>query len=132
MHDKDPISVIDDVPGGATEQYRHTFERAGHITAARLRNYVGHEFDLRYTAWVEPVDGSAPVDLFTPLGKEWISGNNDVYEVDVRREVDVGDELVVEVENADPDRLYHASVVVEVDYEHSLFERVSGFLGGSP
>lgn len=131
MHDKDPISVIDDVAGGQREEYRHEFERDGHLVHARLRNYVGHEFDVRYYARVEPVDGSAPVNVFRHLGREYITGNNDVYELDFRREVATGDELVVEVENADPDRLYHASAVFEVDYEHGLFERISALLGGT-
>lgn len=112
---KKPISVIDDVPPSTTEEYTHVFQQAGTVEHIRFRNYVGHEFDLRYRAYLDKKDGQR-IDLIRSLGQAFVSGNNDVYELDVREAFDKDDELVVTAENADAERTYHASAVVEVDY----------------
>lgn len=115
MDSKDPISVIDDIPGGTTEKYRKTFDRPGTIESLRLRNYVGHEFDLRYRPYLLTADGSR-INLIKSLGREFVAGNNDIFEVDVRTSFQQDDELVIEVENNDPNRIYHANAIVSVDY----------------
>lgn len=126
-----PISLTDDVPGGETVEKRHEFEDDATLEQIWARNYIGHEFDLRYKFRLER-QGGRTESLIDHLGKRFLTGDDDIHDPSIRVEVDRGDTLVIQAENDDPDHLYHANARVHVDHEHGLIGvlRNLPFVGG--
>lgn len=128
MEKRAVVSLFDDVPGGGSVEQRHTIPQDGTIERVRLRNYIGHEFDLRYKVLVESKDGRER-SVFTHLGKRFITGDDDPHDLDVREEVEQGEHLIIRAENDDPDHLYHANAKVSLDYEKGIMGLISGLRG---
>ena len=129
MQPKQPISVIDDVPGGTTETYRHTFDDDAEIEGGRVRFYPSQELDLRVEIEHIPENGDGtPVSLIEHLGKEFLAGDDDVIPLDVRREVAKGDELVIRVENNETEWTYDAQIQLNIDREGGIIARLRNAL----
>lgn len=128
MQPKQPISVIDDVPGDESETYRHTFDGDAVIEGGRVRFYPSQELDLRVEIEHIPDSDGTPVSVIEHLGREYLAGDDDVIPLDLRREVEQGDELVITVENNEPEWTYDAHIQLNIDREGSVLSRLASLL----
>lgn len=125
MDQRTPIQLFDDVPGGETAHESHKFDHDGTIERLWARNYIGHEFDLRYRFEVESKDGRTR-SLINHLSKSFITGDDDEHEYNLREPVEAGETVHIYAENTEPEYLYHANTYLSVDYENGG----GSFLGG--
>lgn len=138
------MTVVDDsLPADSRERFVKEFSRPGVITGLTARTYVGEEFYLRYKfELIRPETGQAPVNLSGGLtsesgnyGEDYLAGNGDVYEGDLRQPFESGEKLRITVENAtgrngvDPYD-YPIAAEVEVDYDGGLVDRLNALIGG--
>lgn len=127
MEKREVVSLYDDVPALDTSSdsddnivvEKYEMPTDGTIEKAWLRNYIGHDFDLRYDIKIKTKEGRER-SLFGHLGKEFITGDDDVHEFDLREELEAGDEIILTAENTETQYLYHANVRVSIDYEKGL------------
>jgi len=126
MERKEPISLFEQVPALDPEaddeqnmiEKRRELPQDGTIENIWLRNYVGHGFDLRYDVVVNHEGNER--SLVTHLGKEFITGDDDTRDIDLREEVREGDEIIIRAWNEETEHVYHANASVSVDYEAGL------------
>lgn len=114
--ESEPITVIDEIATSTTEEYRYKFPSDATLTQINVSTYVGHEFDLQYTFEVAREGEGQTYNLLRPLGKDFIAGNGEEFELPIRVEVERDDELIVTVENEDSSNLYHSNARIGVDY----------------
>lgn len=97
---------------------RREFPQDGTVEQVWLRNYLGHDFDLRYQ--VKILHNGNERSVFTHLDRKFITGDDDERTFDLREEVQEGDELIIRAWNEEPEFRYHANATVSVDYEAGL------------
>jgi hypothetical protein len=141
MERREPITLFDDVPAldPESDEDNHVvvetrqFPQDGTIERVWARNYIGHDFDLRYRFRIKNREGRKR-NLFRHLGEEFITGDDDERNFDLREPVEAGETLIIEAENDQSDYLYHANCEVVVDYEGgvvgALRAAIDDFLGG--
>lgn len=128
MEPKRNISLFDDVPTETTVSESYEFPTDATIESLWARNYIGHDFDLRYRAYVEDNRGRNR-SLVEHLGKEFLAGDDDEHDLELREEVKAGETLHLEAENVETEYLYHANMRVAVDYEGGLLGTIAAGLG---
>lgn len=116
MENRTPIQLFDDVPGGESVSVEHEFQEPATVERVWARNYINQGFDLRYKFLIERDSGRVE-SLFEHLGKEFLAGDDDRHDHDLREGVEAGDTLKIIANNNEPDHLYHANTHVTVDYE---------------
>ncbi|WP_115863374.1 hypothetical protein [Halorussus litoreus] len=139
MERKAYLSLFEDVPAldpDAEDDEQNVVEASmemeqdGTIEQIWARNYIGHDFDLRYQFLVKH-DGNER-SLIDHLGKEFLTGDDDTHDPDLREEVQEGDEIIIRVENTETEYLYHANAAVSVDYEAGLMGFIETVLDALP
>lgn len=121
MQKKEPITVIDEIPAASSTDdptvkiYERELKTSGTITGIDASTYVGHEFDLQYSYYLDK-KGDHLINLLDPLGKDFLAGNGENFPLDVRHDFEAGDTLVIRIENEATDHLYHANTRVSMDY----------------
>lgn len=116
MDNRTPIQLFDDVPGGDSVSVEHDFQEPATVERIWARNYVGHEFDLQYQFLIERNTGRTD-SLIDHLGKQFLAGDDDRHDHDLREPVEAGDTLKIVATNEEPQYLYHANAHVTVEYE---------------
>jgi hypothetical protein len=129
MEPKKVITLFDDVPGGESVRSEYEIPEDGVLESGWFRNYRGHEFDLRYSVYVRDQQGRRRSPL-VQLGKEYLTGDDDIHDLDLRWPVSDGDTLVIEADNNEPEYLYHANARVSIDYEGGLIGAVRNLIPG--
>lgn len=115
MEKREPITFFKTVNPGETVHESRELPDDGTIEDIWLRNYVGHDFDLRYTVEVESRNGRRR-NVFEYLGKDFITGEDDKHTFDVREEVEAGETIHIKAENNTDQYVYHANGKISVDY----------------
>lgn len=115
MRTKTPITAVGTVSPSSTESHTHTFNTDATLEGLWCSTYTGHEFDVQYTFELTREATGRTENLLEPLGKEFISGNGENHDMDIRHKVSQGDELTVHIENEDPDYTYHYQARIEWD-----------------
>lgn len=128
MEKRKTISLFDDVAGNSDVTERYEFPESGTIEGAWIRNYPGHGFDVHYEIEIED-RGGRKRSLFNHLGKEFIAGDADTHQFNLREEFEAGETLIISAENNEGSYSYHASARVEADYEGGVMG-ILGKLGG--
>ena len=141
MPSKEPITVVNpsvspgttDVQEGDDTYYTFDFTTDGYITGISASTYVGQQLDLQYRFYLYKEEQNSKINLIQPLDKEFIAGNGETFDFDIRRAFENGDELHVAIENdsvtgGDVNREYHANARVFVDYDPSIIDRIRGLL----
>ncbi|WP_158055968.1 hypothetical protein [Halorussus halophilus] len=126
MERQEIVNLFEDVPAYDPEsdddahivEETREIKQDGTIENVWLRNYIGHDFDLRYQVLIKHDKDER--SLFHHLGKEFITGEDDTRNIELREEVQKGDELIVRAENVETDYLYHANASVTIDYQRGL------------
>lgn len=131
----DPITFIDDVPADTVKEKSHEFRRSGKLTRLEANTYVNQEFALRYTFRIRR-ESNTSTNLVEPLGKAYLAGNGEKFDVPLRVDFERGDELVIKVENTtgregNPAYLYHANALVQADYDGGPAGLLSELFGGA-
>jgi hypothetical protein len=125
---KEPITVVGEVPPNDSIEKTYEFRQTGEITEVWVSTYVGQEFDLQYRFEMKDLNGNWR-NLLNPLEKEFLAGNGELINPEVRREFQAGNELRITVENEESEFTYHSNCMVGIDYERSG-NMISEILGG--
>jgi hypothetical protein len=100
----------------ADNQYDFEVTQAGRVQDFRVRIYPGPELDLKIRLKLIRLDGTEDSIVRPVGGKEYIDGDDDIFEFSVRYGVKPGDVVRVEVENDDATNAYDFAVDFDVDY----------------
>mgnify|MGYP000748229633 CR=1 FL=1 len=138
MQGKEPISLFEDVPAlnpGSDDEKNIVEERReipedGTIEHIWARNYIGHDFDLRYDFAVRHNGNER--SLLNHQGKEFLTGDDDEHDIPLREEVQEGDEIIIRAWNEETEYLYHANARVSIDYEAGLMGFIEDSLDELP
>lgn len=126
---KETVTVIDDVPGGESETYEFNFPARGVITGINVATHVGQQYDLQYRFLLDREGTEDMVNLLEPVGKAFLGGNGEEYDLAVRHDVDKGDTLRVELDNEESEWSYTANARIPVDYhDHATSASIFGGL----
>lgn len=127
MQDERPISFQGTTAANSESEQTHEFEEDGVITGAFVGTQVGQEFALQNHA--EIIKNGSQVSLWDALDKDFLAGNGRDYDLPLRIEFTEGDTLRLKSENVNGDGYeYHHNMLIRIDYETSLFERITGAL----
>ncbi len=128
MENEKPISLIGVTsPNDQTEQI-HEFDHDGVITGALVGTEVGQEYELRNYA--ELIQNGSKTNLWDALDKEWLAGNGRDFDPNLRVEFSEGDKLRLRADNIS-EYPYHHCIMIHVDRETNLFERVTNAIRGA-
>lgn len=122
---REPLTVVgEEVVSGNSETFSKQVDTPAVLKGLRIHCYRGQQFDLQYHVKVEKADGERTVNVIDDLaGRNWVGGNGDVYEFDLRRRLESGDRLIVEVENTDSNGYdYTTSLTTQMDWEPGRFD----------
>lgn len=117
------------VAPGETAELTEEVSRDATVERVTVRIYLGAELDLRVRPFVTESDSRRPLVVYQ--GKQYIDGDNDVYEFTLSEPVAGGERIGVEVENKDETNSYDFSMTATVDHGGGLNRAVSAFLGGN-
>jgi hypothetical protein len=126
---KRTINFQEDVSGYSTVTSRFSVPKKGVITGLNPHFYEGQEFDLQLEVYVVKSDSERWVNVIpTPsdASGEWIGGNDTHPSLNVRQEVEAGDEILVRWTNT-VSYDYTGDVQVTVDYD-GLWESLTEVL----
>lgn len=127
MEDEKPFSLIGETPANDQTEKTHEFKHDGVITGALVGTEVGQEYGLQNYA--EIIRDGSRTNLWDPLDKEFLAGNGRDYERDLRLEFSEGDVLVLRAVN-ESDHPYHHAMMIDVDLETNLLDRIASALRG--
>lgn len=127
MEKKEPITVVGTTGADSTTEKSKEFTRSGVLTGLFCSTYVGHEFDLRYHFYLREAE-SRRQNLLEPLDQAYLAGNGENHDVEIRREFEKGDKLIIEVVNNDSSLTLHHQARVDVDYDPSLLSALRGLI----
>lgn len=130
---KEGVTLGDRVPAGATEQ-RMEFEVLADATVEQfsVRIYQGAQLDLQLEVFIERKINESRTrrdDIVEMVGKEYIDGDDDVYEWDVSQPIEEEDKLVILATNNDGSNAYDYRANFDVDYEGGVSRGLSRLLG---
>ncbi len=124
MEDEKPITLIGNTQSNDTTEETHTFKRDGVITGALVGTEVGQEYGLQNYATL--VRSGSNTNLWESLDKAFLAGNGRDYDLPLRFPFEEGDKLVLKAENENANgHEYHHSIVIRVDYETGVFDRLA-------
>jgi len=133
---KDSLRLAGRAGPGASDELRHSLEVDATIEEVTVRIYRGAELDLQVTPSVafdanEGRDSLVPLITFVDGGKQFVDGEGDRWEFPVSVPVTEGDEIVVDVDNTDPDNGYDYAVdaVIERAAGASRLDQIVGVIG---
>lgn len=127
MNDEKPFSLIGTTGANSETEVVYEFDHDGIITGALVGTEMGQEYALRNYA--EVIRDGSPQNLWEALDKKWLAGNGRDYDPRLRFEFSRGDKLRLRAENVG-DYPYHHCMLIDVDYETNLLEKVAGALRG--
>jgi hypothetical protein len=121
----------DTISPNTSERYVHEFGQSAFITDVRINTYVAQQHDLHYKVYVYDEETESNNQLARyPGNNDYLAGENDTIELSVRKHVDAQQQLVIEIENVDPEFEYTASIDVSIDYDDTLIEQITSKFGG--
>lgn len=123
------VRFAETVAPGETEELTEEVTRDATVERVTVRIYLGAELDLRVRPFVTESDSRRPLIVYQ--GKEYIDGDDDVYEFALSEPVAGGESIGVEVENRSGQWPYDFSMSATVDYENGLGRAVSALFGGT-
>lgn len=114
---KNGVSFGATVPAASDERLVHELTTDATVEGVSVRIYRGAENTLRLTLTHVPASGS-PSDLVETVdgGKDYVDGDDDLYQWDTSVPVEDGDELVVEANNTDGTNAHNFRVNMDLDY----------------
>jgi len=117
---KDSLRLAGRAGPGASDELRHSLEVDATIEKITVRIYRGAELDLEVKPSVaydadEGRASNVPLITFVDGGKQYVDGDGDRWEFPVSVPVTEGDEIVVKVNNTDPDNGYDYAVDVVLE-----------------
>ncbi len=127
MEDEKPFSLIGETPANDQTEKTYEFEHPGVITGALVGTEVGQEYGLKNYA--EIIRDGSQTNLWNALDKEFLAGNGRDYDRDLRLEFSEGDVLVLRAENT-ADHPYHHCIMIDVDLETNLLDKIASALRG--
>ncbi len=131
MEESPVINFSTSVPPGSSESITHIFDDSGYITHFHARAYPGEEMALERQVYLhrDGIDGGNAVPVIrSPEGSnEYLSGDSQTWDFDMRREFDKHDALEVKYVNTG-DFEYNASTVITVDHDTNFLEQLGGLL----
>lgn len=112
-----PFRLAASVAPASTVKVEQPIPRDGTVERVRVRVYAGAELALRITPYVVNEKGQRR-DLIVFAGKDYIDGDDDTFEFQVREPVYLanGDKLVVSATNTSATYTYDFAVDIEVDF----------------
>lgn len=127
---RDGITLSDHVIAGATDQEVSISVDAGAtIERVAARIYDGPQLDLELRPMIKTNDNQ-----YRPLleygGKQYIDGDDDVYEWAVAQSIEAGEEIVVKATNQDGSNAYDYRMNFDLEYEGGVGRAISSILGG--
>ena len=122
LQDERPITFIGNTQAQDQDEQVHEFQRDGVITGALVGTEVGQEYALQQYATL--IRNGTETNLWQHLDKSFLAGNGRDYDLPLRFEFTRGDELILRAENENTDHEYHHAIIIRVDYETSLFDRL--------
>lgn len=130
MNDETQITLQGTTNSDAQTERVYKFESPGVIKGALVGTEIGQEYALQNYAFL--VRDGTKTNLWTSLDKKFLAANGRDYNLDMRYEFDKGDELILRAENHNQDgHQYHHSMLIDVDYETSITERIKDALRGT-
>jgi len=133
---KDSLRLAGRVGPGGDDELRHSVQVSATIEEVTVRIYRGAELDVQVTPAVaydadEDRASNIPLITFVDGGKQFVDGDGDRWDFPVSVPVTEGDEIVVEVENQDPDNGYDyaVDVVLEKAAGSTRLDQIVGVLG---
>lgn len=131
MEDKPVINFGTTIQPGEKKSITHKFDSSGYLTHLHARAYPGEDrsVERRVFLWRGGRDNGNPIPVMrSPEGAdEFLSGQDETWKFDMRRGFGQHDELEVQYRNTG-DYAYPCSLVVTVEHERSLLEKLGGLL----
>lgn len=127
--DRRGVTFADQVPAGATNRtLTYTIPRDATVERVQVRIYDGAQLDLELSPYISQGADEGRTDVIRTVGKDYIDGDDDVYEWDVSLPVERGDELVWSATNNDGSNAYDYRAIVDVEHGGGLRRLVGGVL----
>ncbi|MWG34158.1 hypothetical protein [Halomarina oriensis] len=123
------VRFAETVEPGETVELTEEVSRDATVERVTVRIYLGAELDLRVRPFVTESQSRRPLVVYQ--GKQYIDGDNDVYEFALSEPVAGGESIGVEVENRDGTNSYDFSMTATVDHDGGLNRAVSALFGGA-
>lgn len=131
MNDKPVINLGTTIGAGDSKSVSHTFDKAGYITQIHARAYPGEDrsVERRIRLWRGGKDEGNPIPVIRQGdgSDAYLSGQDETWQFDMRREFREKDEIEVSYKNTG-EYAYPVQMLVTVEHERSLIEKIGGLL----
>lgn len=124
---RDGITFAEQVPATEEDRLSWKVENPATLEGVSARIYRGAENTLRLNLYHIAQGGE--VEIVEPIGKDYIDGDDDVYEWQISRSLQVGDRLQVKHHNTDGANAHNYRVNMDIDYNGGL-SRLTSMIRG--
>lgn len=126
--EREGLTLSDHVPAGATDQEVSVkIPQSATVERLSVRIYTGAELDLELYPYIQREDGTRQ-PLLELVGKEYIDGDDDLYEWTLSRPIESGDEITISATNNDGSNAYDYRANLDLEYAGGLSRIFGGVL----